>query len=253
MCCVLEFTKKCPLVLHHAHTKRRTPGCSFTPLIQSTKGIAESTCVLWTQMFSSWQCHKLYASKTLKSGSRSALANTKHPMYNPSHDIAKEIGYERARALPMFHAFVSAGCDTVSSFADMGQNTAFEIWKSFNEVTSVFSTLQMEPLINQRQLHVCVAGILYIYTTALAQKIPSTLPEGTFFHQRPIYGQQTTNRSSPAKSHMTGDIPGWICMGTGIRPLSSYSVSRHLRLAKDYDARLATNLDTGARCGGLVS
>ena len=28
-------------------------------MIQQTKGIAESSCVLWTQMFSSWQCQLL--------------------------------------------------------------------------------------------------------------------------------------------------------------------------------------------------
>ena len=39
----------------------------------------------------------------------------KHLRYIPAHDIAKELGYEKALSLPMFHAFT--GCDTVSSFA----------------------------------------------------------------------------------------------------------------------------------------
>ncbi|GFN95538.1 hypothetical protein PoB_002204400 [Plakobranchus ocellatus] len=42
----------------------------------------------------------------------------------------------------MFHAFT--GCDTVSSFAGRGKKTAFHIWKSFDEVTPVFSSLFLE-------------------------------------------------------------------------------------------------------------
>ncbi|GFO04549.1 hypothetical protein PoB_003105400 [Plakobranchus ocellatus] len=41
-----------------------------------------------------------------------AFGTGKHLRYIPAHDIAKELGYEKARALPMYHAFT--GCDTVS-------------------------------------------------------------------------------------------------------------------------------------------
>ena len=46
-----------------------------------------------------------------------AFGTGKHLRYIPAHDTAKELGYEKALSLPMFHAFT--GCDTVSSFAGM--------------------------------------------------------------------------------------------------------------------------------------
>ena len=64
-------------------------------------------------------------------------------VYIPAHAIATALGDEKARSLPMFHAFT--GCDTVSSFAGRGKKTAFDIWKSFNEVTPVFFTLSTHP------------------------------------------------------------------------------------------------------------
>ena len=53
----------------------------------------------------------------------------KHLRYIPAHEIAKELGSEKSKALPMFHAFT--GCDTVSSFAGKGKKTAFDTWKIF--------------------------------------------------------------------------------------------------------------------------
>lgn len=44
-----------------------------------------------------------------------AFGTGKHLRYIPAHSIATALGDEKARALPMFHAFT--GCDTVSSFA----------------------------------------------------------------------------------------------------------------------------------------
>ena len=68
-----------------------------------------------------------------------AFITGKYLRYIPAHDIATPLGGEKARALPMFHAFT--GCNTVSSFAGGGKKTAFDIWKSINEVTAVLSTL----------------------------------------------------------------------------------------------------------------
>ena len=82
-----------------------------------------------------------------------AFGTGKHLRYIPAHDIAKELGSEKARALPMFHAFT--GCDTVSSFAGRGKKTTFDIWNFFDKVTPVFSTLMTDP----SALHVCVRYI----------------------------------------------------------------------------------------------
>ncbi|KAK4318609.1 hypothetical protein Pmani_010400 [Petrolisthes manimaculis] len=48
-----------------------------------------------------------------------ALGTGKHLIYIPAHQIATSLGAEKARALLMFHAFIS--CDTVSSFAGKGK------------------------------------------------------------------------------------------------------------------------------------
>lgn len=63
--------------------------------------------------------------------------------YISAHDIATALGDEKAQGLPMLHAFT--GCDTVSSFAGRGKKTAFDIWKTFDDVTPVFSTLFSNP------------------------------------------------------------------------------------------------------------
>ena len=44
-----------------------------------------------------------------------AFGTGKHLRCIPAHDIATTLGGEKARTLPMFHAF--KGCDTVSSCA----------------------------------------------------------------------------------------------------------------------------------------
>jgi hypothetical protein len=72
-----------------------------------------------------------------------AFGTGKHLRYIPAHQIATSLGAEKARVLPMFHAFT--GCDTVSSFAGRGKTTAFDTWKSFNAVTAVFSKLVAKP------------------------------------------------------------------------------------------------------------
>ena len=72
-----------------------------------------------------------------------AFVTGKQLRYIPAHDIATTLCVEKARALPMFQPFM--GCNTVSSFAGRGENTAFDIWKSINEVTAVLSTVSTNP------------------------------------------------------------------------------------------------------------
>ena len=72
---------------------------------------------------------------------------------------------------------VFTGCDTVSSFAGRGKK-AFDIWKSFNEVTAVFNSLST----NQSRFNDDFMCILETYNlcfcmTEPAQKLQSTPPE----------------------------------------------------------------------------
>lgn len=72
-----------------------------------------------------------------------AFGTGKHLRYIPAHQIAASLGNERARALPMFHSFT--GCDTVSAFAGRSKKTAFDVWKSFGDLTPVLCSLSSDP------------------------------------------------------------------------------------------------------------
>ena len=91
-----------------------------------------------------------------------ACGTGKHLRYIPAHAIATALGDEKARSLPMFHAFT--GCDKVSSFAGRGKKTAFDIWKSFNEVTPVFLTLSTHPTsISEACMSVMESYVVLLY------------------------------------------------------------------------------------------
>ena len=63
--------------------------------------------------------------------------------YIPVHEIVASIGPNKSQALPMFHAYT--GCDTVSSFATKRKKTAWDTWRSYNEVTTTFLALSAGP------------------------------------------------------------------------------------------------------------
>ncbi len=66
-----------------------------------------------------------------------AFGTGKHFRFIPAHDVASALGADRCIALPMFHEFT--GCDTVSCFGGRGKRTAWETWRSYNDVTPAFS------------------------------------------------------------------------------------------------------------------
>ena len=57
--------------------------------------------------------------------------------------MARCLGPDRCRALPVFHAFT--GCDTVSSFGGRGKKTAWDTWMTFGDVTRAFCALAATP------------------------------------------------------------------------------------------------------------
>ena len=63
----------------------------------------------------------------------------KHLRYLAVDKISKSLGKNKARALQGFHAFT--GCDQTSAFAAKGKKTAWETWKSFDQVTSAFEAI----------------------------------------------------------------------------------------------------------------
>lgn len=60
-----------------------------------------------------------------------------------AHEIAHSLGPEKARALPMFHAFT--GCDSVSSFVGHRKKSAWGTWKVLPELTQALLELGSAP------------------------------------------------------------------------------------------------------------
>ena len=64
---------------------------------------------------------------------------SKHYRVISVHNIVSSVGYEKASALPFFHALT--GCDTTSAFAGRSKRSAWDTWKVFPEITSTFTRL----------------------------------------------------------------------------------------------------------------
>ena len=54
----------------------------------------------------------------------------------PINEVAVAVGPRKSATLQMFHALT--GCDTVSSFADIGKKPAWSAWNVYPEVTEAF-------------------------------------------------------------------------------------------------------------------
>ena len=72
-----------------------------------------------------------------------AFGTGKSFRFLPAHEMARVLGPDRCTALPMFHAFT--GCDTVSFFGGRGKRTAWDTWRSYNDITSIFVSLANTP------------------------------------------------------------------------------------------------------------
>lgn len=63
----------------------------------------------------------------------------KHHNYIPAHDLAQDLGEDRAEAMRGYHAFT--GCDTVSAFYSKGKTLTWKAWQQCLETTSAFRAL----------------------------------------------------------------------------------------------------------------
>jgi len=79
-----------------------------------------------------------------------------------THEMMRALGPEKAQALPMFHALT--GCDTVSSFADRGTRTAWEVWTSVPEFTQVLIDLTTAPYqVDEVVTHTIEMSVILLY------------------------------------------------------------------------------------------
>lgn len=72
-----------------------------------------------------------------------AFGTGNHFRYVAIHEIVESLGPMKSLSLPVFHPFT--GCDTVSSFANIGKKTAWKVWETHAEVTSAFYELHKAP------------------------------------------------------------------------------------------------------------
>ena len=67
----------------------------------------------------------------------------KNIKFYPVHDIYEELGKSKAIGLPLFHAFT--GCNQVSFLSNVTKSNACKVWKSYDEVTPYFVSLNNQP------------------------------------------------------------------------------------------------------------
>ena len=63
--------------------------------------------------------------------------------HEPAHQIATSLGPFKSKCLPMFHGL--SGCDTVSSFNNIGKKKAWQVWEVYEDTTPCFVCLSSSP------------------------------------------------------------------------------------------------------------
>lgn len=72
-----------------------------------------------------------------------AFGTAKDFRYIAAHEIANSLGPIKSVVLPVFHALT--GCDTTSSFAQIGKKTAWKAWTSHEDVTTALHAIHDSP------------------------------------------------------------------------------------------------------------
>ena len=109
-----------------------------------------------------------------------AFGTGKNFTYHHINAIYEDLGREKSLALPVFHSFT--GCDTTSAFFGKGKKTAWEAWKSYDAVTSAFSSIALHPF---------------------------TEVKGAFLSEGEDNGETTSNSECPLATFKTSCLPGW--------------------------------------------
>jgi len=72
-----------------------------------------------------------------------AFGTGKHFRYYHINSLSENLGKDKSRCLPAFHAFT--GCDSTSSFFGKTKKSAWEAWNSFPEVNGAFLHIVRNP------------------------------------------------------------------------------------------------------------
>ena len=126
--------------LPHVHAKKQIPGssCTWRTLTEGFNKISIRTV--------DTDAVVLAVAAAQRHGNTEiwiAFGTGKSFRFLAAHEMARVLGPDRCTALPMFHAFT--GCDTVSFFGGRGKRTAWDTWRSYNDITSIFVSLANTP------------------------------------------------------------------------------------------------------------
>lgn len=75
----------------------------------------------------------------------------KHLRHMAVHEMDKQLGRSKAKALPVCHAFT--GCDVVSLFAGQGKKSAWGTWLICPAITNVSVGLASQPPHSSEEYH----------------------------------------------------------------------------------------------------
>ena len=104
----------------------------------------------------------------------------KNRRFFPVHEIYQHLGEEKALALPFFHAFTD--CDQVPFMSFIRKNTAWKIWNSFDEATTVFMKLSDQPTIEDvKKVMPTINRLPYFCTIRHLIPCQQTSVDGSYF------------------------------------------------------------------------
>ena len=86
----------------------------------------------------------------------------------PVHELAMTLGPQKCTGLPLFHSIT--GCDTVSAMYGVGKKKAWQLWQTYDHITTTFASLSSNPPQEISDSHYaeleCFAVLLYDRTSA---------------------------------------------------------------------------------------
>ena len=166
-----------------------------------------------------------------------------------AHEMARVLGPDQCTALLMFRAFTE--CDTVSFFGGRGKRTAWDTWRSYNNITSIFVSSKH---LRDGEEFSCITGAICDYAVWSHQQ-PRRHQSG---QETPLCAKRQVNRktfhrrkqSSPGTAHQAGSLSGWLLLGTSNDSKPWSSMPWWMGLEKKGTMQLGSQLDLTARSNG---
>lgn len=115
------------LLLHTAHAVNH--GCQKI----SIRTVDTDVVVLATAHFATIKPEELWID----------FGSGKTRRYIPVHELAVALGPQKCIGLLMFHSFT--GCDTVSAMFGIGKKKAWQLWRTYDQITPTFACLSSTP------------------------------------------------------------------------------------------------------------